>query len=464
MVGVAALLIGVRSGMSTHQPLAQGVSTRRVATPVLSARRIPELIARGTAQRRLEASLGPRAATINGDFCFTAAVGGVSIIDHAGGTALMPASNLKLVTAFAALKVLGADSVLHTEVAAGAKPSGDGTVEGDLWFIGGGDPLIATANYVATNKYGPYPYTSLDTIADKVVASGVRRVTGAVRGDDHRYDDVRTVASWPSRYLSENQVGPLSALSVNDARTYPVGAATAGRPRPSDDPPRYAAAALTDLLRARGVTIDGEAATGQAPTKRTTLVDMPSLPIRDLVAQMLTFSDNNSAELLLKELGLRRREQPSTHAGAEVVADVLRSSQLDVDGFVQTDGSGLDRGDRVSCRTLQDILVASGHDSDLAAGLPVAGTSGTLRDRMRGPDLRGHVAAKTGSLRDVAALSGWVDGRGGTKVAFSFVLNTKGRTVSAADLKTEEQLVSALRNYPDAPDPETLGPLPAGPS
>lgn len=130
-------------------------------------------------------------------------------------------------------------------------------------------------------------------------------------------------------------------------------------------------------------------------------------------------------------------------------------------GFHQTDGSGLDRGDRMTCRTLQSILTTSGPDGDVADGLAVAGTSGTLRDRFRDSATRGRIRAKTGTLRDVTALSGWVEGRAGTDVAFSFVLNTGDRRVAASDLRIGERLAAALTGYPDAPDPALLGPLPA---
>jgi len=460
IAGLASILAGVRSGTQVHQEEARGSTRGRVTTPVLSARRVPELLARATALQHLIAAVGPLAATVRGDFCFTVAAGGVQLVDHAGDTALMPASNMKLATGFAALAKLGADSVLHTEVAAAAKPSREGTVDGDLWFIGGGDPLIATENYVATNKYGPYPHTSLEEIADRVVAAGVRHVTGAVRGDDHRYDSDRTVSSWPARYVADNQVGPLSALSVNDARTYPVSGRAGSAARPAADPAAYAASALADLLAERGVRIDKSPATGQAPQRRTTLVDMASLPVRDLVEGMLTFSDNNTAELLVKELGVHVRREGTTAAGIAVVADALRDAGIDVAEMTLTDGSGLDRGDRISCRTLQQLLTAAGPTGDIAKGLPVAGTSGTLRDRMRASATRGRIRAKTGSLRDVTALSGWVDGRGDTKLTFSFLLNTGDRAVGAADLRVEEQLATALTNYPDAPDRATLGPLP----
>jgi D-alanyl-D-alanine carboxypeptidase/D-alanyl-D-alanine-endopeptidase (penicillin-binding protein 4) len=214
------------------------------------------------------------------------------------------------------------------------------------------------------------------------------------------------------------------------------------------------------MLRARGVQVDGAPAAGRAPDRRTTLVDVPSLPVEQLVGEMLTFSDNNTAELLLKEMGVKTKEQGTTAAGIEAVTAALADAGVPTEGYVETDGSGLDRGDRATCEMLRTILTESGPSGTIYDSLPLGGESGTLRDRFRNAAVRGKVRAKTGTLRDVTALSGWVDGVGGSKVAFSFVLNTGGRQVTGSDLALSEQLAGALTSYPDSPSPLLLLPKP----
>jgi D-alanyl-D-alanine carboxypeptidase/D-alanyl-D-alanine-endopeptidase (penicillin-binding protein 4) len=462
VLAAAALVVGLTSGASTHQVVASAgpSGAAKLVTPVLSARRVPALVSRGIAAKRLQAAVAPVLDGVSGDVCFTAAADGTVLVDHRAATALMPASNLKLATAFAALRVLDPAATLHTEVAADVEPDDTGTV-GTLWFVGGGDPLISTGNYVATSHYGAYPHTALSKIADEVVAAGVRHVTGSVIGDDTRYDAQRVVPTWPARYLGEDQVGPLTALAVNDAKTYPAsdtpGSAHA---RPATDPASYAADALATMLRARGVVVDGAPAAGRAPRTRRTLVDVPSLPIREIVDEMLTFSDNNTAELLLKEIGLEAKGAGTTAAGIEAVRETLRTAGLPLAGFVETDGSGLDRGDRISCATLRSILTTDGPTGAIHGGLPVGGVAGTLRDRLRSPAIAGKVRAKTGTLTDVTALSGWVEAAGSTRVAFSYILNTGGRQVSAADLAAQERLATALATYPESPNPLQLLPRP----
>jgi D-alanyl-D-alanine carboxypeptidase/D-alanyl-D-alanine-endopeptidase (penicillin-binding protein 4) len=465
VAAVAALVAALVAASGTHQRVASprgGGPTARLVTPVLSARRVPAFASRGIATGRLQAAVAPVLARMSGDLCFSAAADGTVLVDHPAAGGLMPASNQKLATAFAALKVLDPTATLSTKVASDRAPGPDGTV-GTLWFIGGGDPLISTANYVATSKYGQYPYTPLSTIADRVVAAGVRHVTGSVVGDDSRYDGQRTIPTWSPGYLADNQVGPLTALAVNDAKTYPATdqPGPVGSPRAASDPATYAADALATMLRARGVVVDGPAAAGRAPDGRNTLVDVPSLPIGQLVAEMLTFSDNNTAELLVKEMGVATSGTGSTTAGLDAVRAALDGAGIPTEGAVEVDGSGLDRGDRATCAELRSILTTSGPTGTIHDALPVGGETGTLRDRFRNPAIRGKVRAKTGTLRDVTALSGWVDGQGGTHVAFSLLLNTGGRQVSGADLSLAEQAAGALASYPDSPSPLLLLPKPA---
>src|SRR5690606_26542582 len=115
------------------------------------------------------------------------------------------------------------------------------------------------------------PLTFLDELADRVVASGVRHVTGGVVGDETRYDQARSVDSWPERYLSQDQVGPLSALSVDDGyrRTVPPDGEGEPERERSAEPATDAAAALVELLRSRGVVVDGGPSTGVAPAGAT---------------------------------------------------------------------------------------------------------------------------------------------------------------------------------------------------
>ena len=472
LAGLALVAVGVRTEMSradgvrpastetasteTAAALAGPVS---LATPVLSARRVPDLLVRPQAARRLNAKVTPLLASAPVDRCVVIADGPTVLFAEQPDTPMTPASNMKLLTALAALDILGPDATFTTTFSAGAAPVG-GVVDGDLWMIGGGDPLIDSDTYQSTLRYGRTPHTRLEDIADQLVAAGVTSITGSIRGDDTFFDNMRTVPTWPARYVAQNQVGPLSALSVNDARTYPaVAGAGGGTPQPASDPPAYAATALTQALTARGVTVSGVAGSGTAPAGLAQILAVPSLPVSAIVGEMLRYSDNNTAELLQKAMGREVSRQPTTAAGVLATAEVLARKNLSTEGVTLLDGSGLDIGNKVTCRLLESVLGAAGPTGPLADGLPVAdGPDGTLKDRFNNSPAAGAVRAKTGTLKAVTALSGWVTTTSGAQVKFSIMLNTGGRDVSAADRDFEARVAEAVLSYPDAVDPAVVAP------
>jgi D-alanyl-D-alanine carboxypeptidase/D-alanyl-D-alanine-endopeptidase (penicillin-binding protein 4) len=177
---------------------------------------------------------------------------------------------------------------------------------------------------------------------------------------------------------------------------------------------------------------------------------------------MLTSSDNNTAESLMKEIGLSQRKEGSTAAGTAATTDLLAAQHFDLDGVVIHDGSGLDPDDRATCRLLDQILQADGPNGPIAAGLPVAARTGTLRDRYAKSPAAGVVRAKTGTLRDVTALSGWIHTTKGVDLSFSVILDL-GRSVDAADLRFAERVTEAALAYPETIDLATVSPLPAAP-
>jgi D-alanyl-D-alanine carboxypeptidase/D-alanyl-D-alanine-endopeptidase (penicillin-binding protein 4) len=347
------------------------------------------------------------------------------VFRHQADRALVPASTQKVVVGQVALDRLGADHRFRTRVL-GPAPV-DGVVTGDVALVGGGDPLLTTATYAFVRRTAEQPLTFLDALADALVAGGVRRVTGRIVADDTRYDALRTVPSWPERYQRENQVGPLGALTVDDGFRLDLpaeGSDDAPVRRRVDDPALHAAEQLNALLFARGVAVDGGVAVGPAPPGAGELAAIDSAPLGDVVRQMLEESDNGTAELLTKELGVQAGTGGSTAAGTAAI--VARAGELGVPtaGTVMADGSGLDRTNHTSCDALVGALVTSGGvDGAIGSRLPVAGRSGTLRDRFLGTPAQGRLRAKTGSLNSVTALAGFVTMSDGRTATFAYIAN-----------------------------------------
>ncbi len=455
---IGLLVAGLLVAVPTPPTAAATAPVAVPATPVLSLRRLPGVVASVTADRRLAGALSPMMAGTGGptgQACLSVRdPDGRTLFAQNPATALIPASTMKLETASAALGRLGAGSHFTTEVRAGAAPTG-GTVTGDLWLVGGGDPLLATADFASVAGYRSQPRlaTSMEVLADRVVAAGVAKVEGRVVGDETRYDTQRYLPSWSPTYASLGEIGPQSALTVNDGFT-------AWRPMaiPAPAPATNAAAVFTTLLRARGVTVGGDAGEGRAPASATVAsIDSPSMG--DVVGVMLAESDNLAAELLVKELGSQFGGAGTTTAGLAVIKDALSTLRLAADGLASVDGSGLDRSDRLSCDTLQATLAQGGESGDLGKNLPVAGRNGTLAKRFLATPAAGKVKAKTGSLKGVSALSGWTGTADGRSLQFALIANELPNDASGAGL--EDRVVSALVTWPQAPAQADVSPLPA---
>jgi D-alanyl-D-alanine carboxypeptidase/D-alanyl-D-alanine-endopeptidase (penicillin-binding protein 4) len=423
---------------------------------VLSVRRAPVLLSQFVADGRLSARLDgfladPALAGGRDRSCVVVRQGGRTLYTRRDRELLTPASNLKLVTAAAALTRLGQSTTYETTVR-GARPVG-GVVEGSLWVVGAGDPLLGTKPYADSFVNQPQLRTPYEDLAAKVVAAGVREVRGGVMGDDSRYDAQRYLPSWKRSYVTEGHVGPESALAVNDGFIQ-----FTPRKVVATEPAASAAAVLVDLLRAQGVVVNGTPGSGRAPGGLTTIASVKSPPVREIVGAMLRESDNNTAELLVKEMGRRFADAGTTTAGIGVVRETLASAKLPAVELQAVDGSGLDRGDRASCNLFARILGADGPDGPIAKGLAVAGETGTLSDRFEGHPAEGRLRAKTGFLDGVVGLSGFVEPTRGDPLLFSFLANDLPVPTERPGYAAQERLGAVLATYPEAPPEDQLTP------
>ena len=236
-------------------------------------------------------------------------------------------------------------------------------------------------------------------------------------------------------------------------------AITAPRPVPAPDPAVLAATKLGDLLRARGVVVGGAPARGTAPAGAVEVAKLESPPLKDIVHEMLTSSDNLAAELLVREIGVRVAHDGSTAAGVKAVTAKLAELGLPTAGMVLVDGSGLDRGNRVTCQLLAAAVDLGSQPAfkPIWDGLPVAGGSGTLAAVLKDSPVAGKLRAKTGFLNGVAGLAGLVDVA--QPMRFAFVANG---TLNESDaVKLRAKVGAIIGTFPDAPPAEQLVPAPA---
>jgi D-alanyl-D-alanine carboxypeptidase/D-alanyl-D-alanine-endopeptidase (penicillin-binding protein 4) len=429
------------------------------AAPLLSARRIPALLSRIVADDRYSRTLSSVFTDpLYGSgltSCLVVRHGGQTIYSRNATTSMVPASNLKLLTATAILKEFKPTDRFRTEVRAAASVTA-GALEGDLWIVGGGDPLLETADYAAFNSKSfhnkPHLHSSYEHLADLIASSGIKEVRGSVVGDESRYDKQRYVPSWRPIYVSDGEAGPASSIEVNDGfstfEPKPVGVGA---------PATHAATLMTSLLAQRGVKVDGAPTEGAAPAGARVVTVLPSLTIAEIVTEMMQESDNMTAELMIKELGYRKAAAGTTAVGLKAMTSILQGLGLPLAGFVAHDGSGLDRGDRATCALLLATLAAAGPDSPLAKSLSVAGVNGTLVNRFVNTPIAGHLRAKTGSIDFVAALSGFLDN--GTTVPVTFAMMANGLPKPGIVTRhLQDHLVEVLFTKPTAPPIDRIAP------
>ena len=431
--------------------------TAPLSTPVLSWRRVPGLVARDVNLEAFQAAVTGFAGQLNDTSCVSVSLDGVPVGARHPDLALIPASNQKLLTGAVALEVLGPDHVYATELR-GPAPTG-GVIAGDVHLVGGGDPLLTSSTYpVRNDRYPVASPTSLDALVDGLAAAGVSRITGAVRGDGSRYDDEFFAPSW-STDVHVIEAGPYDALLVNDARQ-------TGDEFKAADPAEGAARELVQLLAARGITVDGGAGVGAPPSDAGVLASVTSAPMSAVVEEMLGASDNNTAEMLVKELGFVAGEAGTRDAGLAVMDRTLASWGLS--GFHLADGSGLSNDNRVSCAVLEAVLGRHVPDDALGAGLPVAGESGTLVDVFTDSPVAGRLRAKTGTLGNppynadppaAKSLSGYLPVGGGGTIAFALILNGTGALADQGVYRPIwDALAATLAAYPAGPGPADLAP------
>ncbi len=299
------------------------------------------------------------------------------------------------------------------------------------------------------------------------------------------------ITAWPSKQLGDPVIWsvnpPLTHLDlVNRARTAPKGTPIIARdpdgsgfilsgqcgsratlaPAPVSDPGMFFADACLTVFRRAGVQIRGDIvrrrvrqADGVLPVD-VEVVAIHRTPIGDVLARVGKNSQNMFAECLMKRMGYEHAEKSgakrpvgSWKSGAAAVEAFLDRHEIERAGLIVDDASGLSRGNRVTAAMLTNVLRVMHehpHGDLFRRNLAVAGEEGSLRRRMR--DLGTRVIGKTGTLRGVKALSGYVDGPADRTYAFAIIFNDfKGG--SAPYKRLQDDLCRLLASASEAASP-----------
>jgi serine-type D-Ala-D-Ala carboxypeptidase/endopeptidase (penicillin-binding protein 4) len=420
-----------------------------LTTSLLDYRRAPRVLTAVARAASLRSEVDPVLSYLGQGDCSSVSVDGLTVTEKNADLPVTPASNQKLFVATAALTMLGPDYTFSTSVA--VPTALDGVVAGDIYLIGGGDPLLTSDDFgdEGVDRVG---LTSLDTLADALVDAGITRIEGTVIGDGSRYDDEFFVDEW-GEDVAFTEAGPYDALLANDSRVV-------GRSSVEEDPNSGAAREFVRLLNDRDIRVDNGWGSGVASNLVPVLASVESAPLVDIVAEMLLTSDNNTAEMLLKELGVAGSGEGSRAAGLNAMSATLAQLGVPMDGVTLRDGSGLSSQNRATCSALLSV-VQLGAGGPIDAGVPIAATSGTLAGEFIDTTMAGRLRAKTGTLTNVKALAGYVDplaGSDGGTIEFVIILNSPGSNVDDSYRPLWEALGDRLATYPAGPDSDSLGP------
>ena len=424
------------------------------------------------------------------DAAFAHATVGVSVRDVSSGEelsgfqsdrSLIPASTQKLITTAAAMDLLGPDHRFRTRLVAGGSVNA-GTLSGDLYLIGGGDPTLGSPYMDGVEDLEAL----LDAWVGAIRQRGIRHVTGTIVGDGSHYGTDGTGRGWPWSDLGNYYGAGVHGLNINENAYYltfrqrptegsrPVIAGTDPKidgltfhnelrsgptgsgdnayifgapynyehyvrgtiPRGSGefrirgslpDPPLQAARMLRDRLAAAGIRVDQEPVSHRTFTgsirEGELLKEIRSPELAEIAERTNMRSVNLYAETLLREMNVAAGRPAEEHADTDVVLRWLRSRGLNVASVRLRDGSGLDPRNFFSPAFMTAFLVDQADEDAWLRTIPVAGRSGSLRNTLRGTVAEGRVRAKSGTINAARAYAGYVDRPDGRRLAFSVVVN-----------------------------------------
>ena len=397
---------------------------------------------------------------------------------------MQPASTMKMYTSAVALDRFGPDYTFRTPALRDGQLGGDGTLNGNLYLRGVGDPSLSSRFWHDENP--------MDVLAKQVADAGVKRVHGDIVGDATAFDDKLVPDGWKTSYLGAAYAARVSALSLNENVVWVVvqpsgkkavfslepastaidiessvrltggsgGSISASR-RPDgtitvrgsigansaprkyslvvDNPPLFAAGALRASLQKLGISVDGPTRLAAVPSTATEIAAVASPPLAQIIGEMDRESINVVAELLFRAAARSPNQIGSAETGlANLRAFLTKKVGAPANVVDVADGSGLSQLDRVTPRSMVELL-GFAHQADWGpvfhAALPVDGESGTLKRRAKGTPARGNLHAKTGTTNTVAALGGYVTAKDGEVLAFSLVYNgtDRGNAKAAMD-------------------------------
>lgn len=393
------------------------------------------------------------------------------VLSHNAEAAMNPASVMKLVTSFAALNQLGPGYAWSTDIWADG-PIDSGVLNGDLVIKGNGDPGLTLermwllqrdlrargvhhirGNLVLDTSYFELPSTdpgafdgaplavynavpgalvaNFNALTLRLTPDGERvlivpeiALPGVALSSQLVLDDGAECNGWKDR-VNPRVSGDRPLTLVVDGR-YPRGCGEQRLALNLFEPATTFDYIFRGLWAEAGGTLSGVTVAGHAPDSRP-LLRFESEPLTHALMRLNKYSNNLMTRNLLLTLGAEKYGAPATlDKGARAVRGALAQRGISTRKLVLENGSGLSRIERISAATLSQLLGAAYRSplfGEFESTLPIVAIDGSLKRRFNGSAVAGNAHLKTGTLRDVSALAGYLYSARGERVGFVMLVN-----------------------------------------
>ena len=370
-------------------------------------------------------------------------------------TARVPASTFKILTLFALNHYANLQARLRTRVNRDAA---------GLYLMAGGDTLLGAGASDPKQIVGRAGLTTLAEMTVKALLQGEKPTAALpVYLDGTFFSGPGVNPGWDDADVASGQITPIHPIAL-ESHTVP-GKSTASNPVRPDDAAVAAQQAFVDALNTAGKESGLSFTLAErrtAPAEAVEIAAVESATLLEQAQHMMLESDNALAEVLGRCAAIAAGKEGSGEAAQQTVRQALVDAGVNIENLVQADVCGMSLTDRVTARTLVQVVAlmnADEHAEQLMQTFPVAGVSGTLTDRFGAANAvhaRTFVQAKTGTLYTVSSLCGVATRPDGTRLIFAIILNDLGGSDALPAAKERvDAAAAAIANRSSAPSAST---------
>ncbi|MEM9545477.1 MAG: D-alanyl-D-alanine carboxypeptidase/D-alanyl-D-alanine-endopeptidase [Bacteroidota bacterium] len=425
---------------------------------------------------------------------------GENVVDINADKKLIPASSLKLVTTFLALKEFGKDYTFTTHIGYNGKIDRAGTLQGDIIIIGSGDPTFGSSRYGEGNSWK----NTLTKVVDSIKKAGITCVDGKIEVKTHVFQGQAICPSWPysdianyygsgawglnfnenkynlyfSANVPEGDIATLDYISPEIPNMHLRSEVVIKGPKTGDNayiygdpfhyskiirgsipysksqfvikgaipnPPLSFAFILEKELERAGIKSNGSntSKTSIKKSEFSSLISFKSPPLYRIIQEANYESINLYCEALLRKLGWKSKKDGSFEAGLEFVEDQLTDMGIPENSFNINDGSGLSPRNTLTPHSFTSFINAvylEWGSETMMKYIPHVGVSGTVRNLMNKKSGQKKFYLKSGSIGGVLTYTGLFQSKSGKEYSICFMSNNHSKGNRRVRIQAEKIL------------------------